>query len=233
VFRLRQLRRPLDIFLSHDWPRGIAAFGDAAALCRAKRFLAAEIAANSLGSPPGEELLHALRPGHWFSAHLHTKFAALVPHGGGGGGATRFLALDKCLPGRGFLQARRPPARRAGAGSGRALGALLWHSFGCICRVWAEACAVQPGARTWNSQAGARVAAADRTGAKPSQVVDFPDADGPLEFGYDEEWLAVLRGTHALLSLRPAPAPLPGALPHDHQSAGAVPVFHENTVCAK
>lgn len=44
------------------------------------------------------------------------------------------------------------------------------------------------------------------------QVVEFPDAAGPLEFGYDEEWLAVLRSTHALLSLRPAPAALPGAL---------------------
>ena len=65
-----------------------------------------QVADNSLGSVPAEQLLHALRPGHWFSAHLHTKFAALVPHGGGG--ATRFLALDKCLPGRNFLQARAP-----------------------------------------------------------------------------------------------------------------------------
>ena len=41
-------------------------------------------------------------------------------------------------------------------------------------------------------------------------MVDFPDAEGPLEFGYDEEWLAVLRGTHSLLSLRPTPVALPG-----------------------
>ena len=66
--------------------------------------LAAQVQDNSLGSVAAEQLLHELRPGHWFSAHLHTKFAALVPHGGGR--ATRFLALDKCLPGRNFLQAR-------------------------------------------------------------------------------------------------------------------------------
>jgi hypothetical protein len=45
-------------------------------------------------------------------------------------------------------------------------------------------------------------------------VIDFPDAEGPLEFSYDEEWLAVLRSTHGLLSLQRRAAPLPrGGLP--------------------
>lgn len=56
-----------------------------------------------LGSPPSWELLKSLRPRYWFSAHLHCKFAAVVPHGDSGE-ETRFLALDKCLPKRDFLQ---------------------------------------------------------------------------------------------------------------------------------
>ena len=97
-----------------------------------------QIEEGSLGSPPGEQILHELQPCHWFSAHLHVKYAALVSHSqqqhnqqqqGQGRGQkrkspsrgpspppglgqgqkgrdkfTKFLALDKCLPRRGFLQ---------------------------------------------------------------------------------------------------------------------------------
>ena len=44
------------------------------------------------------------------------------------------------------------------------------------------------------------------------QVLHLPDAEGPKEFSYDEEWLAVLRSTHSLMSLQRRPVSLPGQL---------------------
>jgi lariat debranching enzyme len=169
----------IDIFLSHDWPAGIARYGDVNALLRKKSFLRREIDDGSLGSPPAAQILEKLRPEYWFSAHLHTKFAALVHHpeksgndGGAPGGSnipsnsketalnteneqkepksdqlpatTRFLSLDKCLPGRQFLQ-----------------------------------------------------------------IIDFPAATGPKSISYDPEWLAILKATHHLTSLHPRPPPPP------------------------
>ncbi len=46
VYRLAQLdpsRTPLDVFLSHDWPSGIARHGNMQQLFRAKPFLRAEV----------------------------------------------------------------------------------------------------------------------------------------------------------------------------------------------
>jgi len=107
VFRLAQLHRPLDVFLSHDWPAGVTEYGDKRALYRAKPYFRDEAERGELGSPPAMDLLRTLRPRYWFSAHLHCKFPALVPHGDGA--TTRFLALDKCLPGRHFLQVLSVP----------------------------------------------------------------------------------------------------------------------------
>ncbi|XP_021358109.1 lariat debranching enzyme-like [Mizuhopecten yessoensis] len=106
VFRLKQLRKPVDIFMSHDWPRGVYDYGNTSQLLKTKQFLRDEIESGTLGSPPAEELLMKLQPRYWFSAHLHVKFAAIVQHQAPPGEEkiTRFLSLDKCLPRRKFLQ---------------------------------------------------------------------------------------------------------------------------------
>ena len=105
VFKLKLLTGPIDIFVSHDWPLGVYHHGNVEELYRYKDYLRAEIEANTLGSPPAAELMSLLKPKYWFSAHMHTKFPALVPHNCSDGVKfTKFLALDKCLPRRQFLQ---------------------------------------------------------------------------------------------------------------------------------
>ncbi|XP_056294707.1 lariat debranching enzyme [Pseudoliparis swirei] len=107
VFKLKQIQMPIDIFMSHDWPRGIYHHGCTAELLRKKKFLRQEVESNSLGSPAAEELLAHLQPKYWFSAHLHVKFAAVKQHPPKPNATprvTKFLSLDKCLPHRDFLQ---------------------------------------------------------------------------------------------------------------------------------
>ncbi|KAM3608090.1 uncharacterized protein V6R79_018952 [Siganus canaliculatus] len=114
VFKLKQIQMPIDIFMSHDWPRGIYHYGSTGELLRKKKFLRQEVESNTLGSPAAEELLAHLQPSYWFSAHLHVKFAAVMQHLPKGGAAprvTKFLSLDKCLPYREFLQIVDVPER--------------------------------------------------------------------------------------------------------------------------
>ncbi|XP_034483001.1 lariat debranching enzyme [Drosophila innubila] len=141
VFRLQQLSGKVDIFMSHDWPRGIQEYGNKAQLLRFKPHFAEDIGSGQLGSRPLEELLKVVQPTYWFAAHLHCKFAALVQHKKNARrneyadedsassdseleehdngdslethtpAVTKFLALDKCLPKRRFLQVLDMPTR--------------------------------------------------------------------------------------------------------------------------
>ncbi|XP_023934197.1 lariat debranching enzyme [Bicyclus anynana] len=144
VYRLSQLQEKIHVMLSHDWPRGITNFGDKEHLLRRKPFLREDVESGKLGSPPGEKLLHTLKPQYWFAAHLHCQFAALVKHENDE--ETKFLALDKCLPKRRHLQ-----------------------------------------------------------------ILDMPsEYDGDKLLKYDTEWLAVLRNTNHLLSVKNIDCHLPG-----------------------
>jgi lariat debranching enzyme len=77
VRKLLHIRSQVDIGLSHDWPQGIEWLGDYEALFRVKQFFREEAEAGTLGSPPAKEVLDWLRPQHWFSGHMHVKYACI------------------------------------------------------------------------------------------------------------------------------------------------------------
>lgn len=116
IFRLQQLsshQQSIDVMMSHDWPSNVYYYGDADELIRSKPRFGDQIRDNILGSPPLFELLKKLQPKYWFSAHLHCKFAAIIPHYVATANRTtaktlscetKFLGLSKCLPEQQFLQ---------------------------------------------------------------------------------------------------------------------------------
>ena len=80
IRKLLLLRTPVDVGVSHDWPRGIEWQGDWKTLFRKKDLFEADARAGTLGSSAARYVLDRLRPSYWFSAHLHCKFAAMVEH---------------------------------------------------------------------------------------------------------------------------------------------------------
>ena len=103
TFKLKLLSNPVNIVMSHDWPKGVYHYGNLDELYRWKGFLRQEIEENTLGSSAAEDVLRSLQPDHWFSAHLHVRFPARIQHSQTSK-VTNFLALDKCLPKRKFLE---------------------------------------------------------------------------------------------------------------------------------
>jgi len=80
VRMLLLLRTPVDIGLSHDWPKEIEWQGDYKELFRQKNLFEADARAGTLGSSAAKYVMDRLRPPYWFSAHLHCKYAAVVEH---------------------------------------------------------------------------------------------------------------------------------------------------------
>lgn len=68
-----------------------------------------DIEKNRLGNPGGMELLKHHSPTYWFAAHLHCKFTATVRKENEPSRVTKFIALDKCLPEREFLEVLELP----------------------------------------------------------------------------------------------------------------------------
>ncbi|KAJ9602648.1 lariat debranching enzyme [Cladophialophora chaetospira] len=82
VSRLLQVRSPVDIGISHDWPRRVEWFGDYKKLFADRPHFFESAKADNLGSAPAEQVLNLLRPRYWFSGHMHVRYSAVVGHKG-------------------------------------------------------------------------------------------------------------------------------------------------------
>jgi lariat debranching enzyme len=80
VRKLLQIRSQVDIGLSHDWPRAMEWKGDYRQLFSWKPDFEQEAKDGTLGSVAASTVLQRLRPPHWFSAHMHCKFAGIWEH---------------------------------------------------------------------------------------------------------------------------------------------------------
>lgn len=208
VYKLLQVNGQLDIVVSHDWPRGIAHFGDTRDLLRRKKFLRKEVETNTLGSPPSELLLQALQPRYWFAAHLHCKFAAIVPHPPGTGNRSeRWKSIAAA--------ATSTTGETASSNGGNSAAAVASDTAG----VPLPAGAGPPAPRV------TRFLALDKCLPRREflQVLDIPvreeeqPRNRPFCIEYDEEWLAIVRANHGLLSTRRdvVRLPAPPVLSHD------------------
>lgn len=100
--RLEQIKEPIDIMMSHAWPSDVYFYGDTTQLKRDNPKFCDDINKGTLGCPQLFNVLEFLKPKFWFAAHMHCKFSAAIPHANGS--ETKFLALNRCLPGNQFLQ---------------------------------------------------------------------------------------------------------------------------------
>ena len=105
VTRLLQIQTPVDIGLSHDWPRRVEFFGDYKKLFAMKPHFFDSVNINNLGSHAAEQILCHLRPSYWFSGHMHVKFSATVTHPSD---AKRDLLQDLEIPER--YRSQMPPS---------------------------------------------------------------------------------------------------------------------------
>lgn len=116
------------VVVSHDWPEGVYKY-DRSTLLRKKPFFKKDMDRGELGSPANWDLLEYLKPSYWFAAHLHVKFKVEIDWSepptkrnrdeisldldtldsdtsdlNNEAGETTFVALDKCLPKRNYME---------------------------------------------------------------------------------------------------------------------------------
>ncbi|KAF9917525.1 lariat debranching enzyme [Linnemannia zychae] len=267
VYKMLQIKEPMDIFLSHDWPLGIERYGDTARLIKKKSFFREEIERNELGSKAFESVLAKLKPRFWFSAHLHVKFNAEIFWNQGQTGAEIVTAPLRAAKEAAIAAAemsKNPDEieiafdedededegeNNATNGSEVTTSSTITPaSDGSALPVTSNPDEIQfdmddddddeedsaaktnesakttvideissstqnpnlPPVGGERSYTSTKFLALDKCAPSRQflEVIEFPEATGPAQFYYDEEWLAIVRTLDSYLSLRHEQTPL-------------------------
>ncbi|KZS90091.1 DBR1-domain-containing protein, partial [Sistotremastrum niveocremeum HHB9708] len=220
TFKLSQLARspnPVDIFMSHDWPTGIAHYGDLDGLLKKKPFFRADIEKGELGSPPMMDLLKELKPSWWFSAHMHVKFEAVVRHDGS---APQNFVTQKPAPQNpdeimiddDFDE--EPPSKTVPEATPASNPDEIQMEDE---EDEVEAQLVLDDPQTSRKASETRFLALDKC-LQHRSFLEVLDIGDPLDDAqnvdlmYDSEWLAISRALHPYLSISRSQLPLPGHL---------------------
>ncbi|KAJ3223276.1 lariat debranching enzyme [Clydaea vesicula] len=189
IFRLAQIKEPLDIFISHDWPRGIANHGNHEKLLSTKSFLAEELRTNTLGSIPNEFLLKRLKPTYWFAAHMHVLFAAIYEH-------NKVEVSSKAVtknPDEIEIESDEEIDEN-GTENQKKKESVVKEEKATPMRKFTKFLALDK-------------CVGDRSYL---QIIDLPtDASEPYKFEYDREWLSIMKATNSLISFERRQPPLP------------------------
>lgn len=194
VQKLLRVTKQVDIGLSHDWPCSVEWGGDAKALFAQKPHFFESVLNGRFGSEPAERMLRRLRPGHWFSGHMHTRFSAIVEH-------ERFPpkgcfdALDVSGKVRGQLQRAMARRKKSLSGEGEVPEGVTNKVTRFLAldkpgpgREFLELLEIEPLCTGGGS---------DEEGEMRQYMQRTPE--GKFSLHYDEEWLAIVRASGDVL----------------------------------
>eukprot|EP01126_Amoeba_proteus_P043403 TRINITY_DN4761_c0_g2_i8.p1 TRINITY_DN4761_c0_g2~~TRINITY_DN4761_c0_g2_i8.p1 ORF type:complete len:448 (+),score=80.20 TRINITY_DN4761_c0_g2_i8:78-1421(+) len=88
LFKLKQVLSPIDIFMSHDWPKEVVTRDS-----EISEHILQQVKDGSFGCIQYTELLKIHKPRWWLSGHMHTNFQTEFEHSDGS--STKFLARTK------------------------------------------------------------------------------------------------------------------------------------------